>query len=99
MFVIVNARPETILSVMMRTAIISIGLMACSLFLNAAEEPTVDSILERYVKEIGGKEAVSKTKTVLGEGEIEIGGSSGEAKTFRKAPNKTGFRIEVDGNV
>jgi hypothetical protein len=62
----------------------------------AAEKPTVDSILDRYVKESGGKEAIEKTRTIVSEGQIEFGDTVATFKAQSKAPDKTTWKIEGD---
>ena len=73
-----------------------LGLLA-ALTLNAAEKPTVDSILERYVKEAGGREAVEKVKTLEFEGEFKMGDLAAPMRSARKEPNKTAWKIDFDG--
>jgi len=74
-------------------------LIVATLGVRGEDKPTVDSVLERYVKAVGGKEAIEKTKSLLMEGEIEIGGAKGDAKSMRKAPNKTSWQIDFNGTI
>ncbi len=64
----------------------------------AAEEPTVESIVTRYVKEMGGKEAMEKIKSRVLKVKIEseqLGASEGEVGA--RVPNKQWSRIELSG--
>ncbi|MBL8192002.1 MAG: hypothetical protein JNK38_28585 [Acidobacteria bacterium] len=65
----------------------------------AAALPTVDEILDKYVKACGGKEAIQKltSRTAKGTFEIESMGISGGFQSFAKAPNKTATVIEIPG--
>lgn len=64
-----------------------------------AKLPTVDEILDKYVKAIGGKEAIEKqtARTVKGTFDIEAMNMSGKFESFAKAPNKSAAIIEVPG--
>ncbi len=64
----------------------------------AAEEPTVESIVNRYLKEMGGKEAMEKVKSRVLKVKLEseqLGASDGEV--FAKFPNKLLSRMELSG--
>lgn len=65
----------------------------------AASAPTVDVILDKYVKALGGKEAIEKitSRTEKGSFELPSFGASGSIETFAKAPNKTAMTIEIGG--
>ena len=64
-----------------------------------AATPTVDEILDKYVKAIGGKEALEKVTSRVGKGTFELPafGASGTIETYAKAPNKTAMTIEIGG--
>ncbi len=60
--------------------------------------PTVDDILDKYVKAIGGREAIEKVKSrsVKGSFDMETFGVTGAPiEMFAKAPNKTAMKIDV----
>lgn len=61
--------------------------------------PTVDELLDKYVKAIGGKEALEKTSSRSGKGTMELEGMglSGPAEMFAKAPNKSALFIDLQG--
>jgi hypothetical protein len=50
--------------------------------------PTVDQILERYVKALGGEQALSKVKTRKRSGAVEVAGVQGTFELYEAAPNK-----------
>jgi hypothetical protein len=56
----------------------------------AAGLPSADEIIERYVKALGGKEAIEKTtsRTAKGTFEIEAMNMTGTFENYAKAPNK-----------
>jgi hypothetical protein len=61
--------------------------------------PTVDEILDKYVKAVGGKEAIEKVTSRVEKGTFELPsfGASGTVETYAKAPNKTALVIEIGG--
>ncbi|HKQ74841.1 MAG TPA: hypothetical protein VJ810_14200 [Blastocatellia bacterium] len=63
----------------------------------AAALPTVDAILDKYVKAIGGKEAIEKIKsrTMKGSFDIEAMNMSGALEMVAKAPNKSAMKIDL----
>jgi zinc protease len=64
----------------------------------AAALPTVDEILDKYVKAVGGKEAIEKIKSrsMKGTFDLEALGVTGAAvETFTKAPSKSAMKIDV----
>ncbi len=65
----------------------------------AAGTPTVDEILDRYVKTIGGKEAVQKhtSRAIKGSFDIEAMNLSGTMELFMKAPNKSAAIVVLPG--
>jgi hypothetical protein len=66
----------------------------------AAEEmPTVDQILDKYVKALGGKAAIEKltSRTARGTFEIAAMNATGSFEAYAKAPNKSVSIIEVSG--
>ena len=50
--------------------------------------PSVDEILDRYVKELGGMPAVEKTTTRMRKGSVDIQGLHGTFELYEAAPNK-----------
>ncbi len=57
----------------------------------ATAEPTVDQILDKYVRAIGGRQAVEKITSRVTRGTFEVSamGLKGEIEIYAKAPNKT----------
>lgn len=65
----------------------------------AAPLPNTDEVLEKYVKALGGKEAIEKlsSRSVKGTFEIEAAGMSGDVETYHKAPNKFANLFTIPG--
>ncbi len=65
----------------------------------AAPLPTADEILAKYVKALGGKEAIEKTTSRFGKGtfEIEAANITGEVESHQKAPNKFASLFTIPG--
>lgn len=65
----------------------------------AAGMPTVDEILERNIKAIGGEEALRKITSRVSKGsfDLEAMNISGTFELVAKAPNKTATTIELPG--
>src|SRR5262245_62284971 len=64
----------------------------------AAALPTVDDILDKYVKAVGGKEAIEKIKSrsMKGAFDLEAFGVTGApVEMSAKAPNKNATKIDV----
>lgn len=61
--------------------------------------PSVDQILSRYVRALGGKAAIERltSLTMSGTMEAPAAGVSGKAEMAARAPNKYYLRIEVEG--
>src|SRR6185295_9173411 len=59
--------------------------------------PTVDQVLENYVKAIGGKEANMKVTSRVEKGTLEIAamGVNAPIELYSKAPNKSLFFLDV----
>ncbi|HET7841003.1 MAG TPA: hypothetical protein VFM21_05330, partial [Terriglobia bacterium] len=72
-------------------ALVSAGIIAAAAQTpTPAATPTVDQILEKYVKALGGKEAVQKINSRVAKGTFEMEQMGGEATTeiYAKAPDK-----------
>lgn len=69
----------------------------------AAGAPTVDEILDKFVKAIGGKEAIEKVNSRSSKGsfEMEAMNMTGTFESFAKAPNKSAMTITIPnfGNI
>jgi hypothetical protein len=63
----------------------------------AAALPSVDEILDKFVKAIGGKEAIEKitSRSMKGTFEMEAMSISAPLEMFAKAPNKSAMKIDV----
>ncbi|HEX8890698.1 MAG TPA: hypothetical protein VF779_16225 [Pyrinomonadaceae bacterium] len=62
--------------------------------------PTVDAVLEKYVKAIGGREAVEKISSRVSKGTFELAslaGVKGQLEVYEKAPNKQVSFINIPG--
>jgi outer membrane lipoprotein-sorting protein len=61
--------------------------------------PTIDQVLDNYVKALGGKAAIEKITSRVGKGTLELPsmGISASAEMFAKAPNKSATVIDVPG--
>ncbi len=61
--------------------------------------PTIDEILDKYVKALGGKEAIEKASSRVAKGSMEIEGMGlgGPVEMYAKAPNKSAVVIELQG--
>lgn len=64
----------------------------------AANLPSVDQILNKYVTALGGKEAIQKITSRVAKGTLELDQMAGEARTeiYQKAPNKIYTNTESD---
>lgn len=65
----------------------------------AAALPTVDEIIDKYVKAIGGKEAIEKITSRETKGAVELEGMnmSGPFQQYAKSPNKFAMTSEFTG--
>ncbi len=62
--------------------------------------PTVDAILDKYIKAVGGKEAIEKitSRSMKGSFDLEAFGVTGApVEMFAKAPNKSSMKIDIPG--
>jgi len=50
--------------------------------------PAVDEILDRYIKALGGMQALEKVTTRMRKGAVEVGGVQGTFEFYESAPNK-----------
>jgi zinc protease len=59
--------------------------------------PTVDDVLDKFVKAIGGKEAIEKvtSRSMKGTFDIEAMSISAPLEMFAKAPNKNAMKIDL----
>ncbi|MCI0665548.1 MAG: hypothetical protein L0220_31195 [Acidobacteria bacterium] len=66
---------------------------------SAAPLPTIDDILDKSIKAVGGKEAIEKltSRTTKGSFEIEAMNLNGTFENFQKAPNKKATVISFPG--
>jgi len=87
---------------MKKDSLIVLSLLAAALAVGsgaaAGESPTVDSILARYIKEMGGKTALEKVTSRVLKVKVESEAmGTGEGEIYAKAPNKLRSRIELPG--
>jgi hypothetical protein len=61
--------------------------------------PSADEILEKYVKSLGGKEAIEKlsSRSAKGTFEIEAANLTGDVENYQKAPNKLASLYSIPG--
>lgn len=61
--------------------------------------PTIDEILDKQVKALGGKEALEKISSRVAKGAMELEGMglSGPLELYAKAPNKSAMVIDLQG--
>jgi len=78
-------------------AIVTLALLGASALLAAERDATVDAVLEKYVKAIGGKEAWNKLESRHIKADLEIGETTAEWTLDAKAPNKRASRVELPG--
>jgi len=62
----------------------------------AAELPSGESILDKYIEAVGGKEAFKKVKNVVSKGIVAGTGMSGNLTTYRATPNLFVFVMEIE---
>ncbi len=65
----------------------------------APSEITAESIIDKYIQSIGGKEALISVKDVTIKGSMSIQGTDIEINTTQKAPNKILVEMLMGGNV
>lgn len=65
----------------------------------AADLPSADSIMEKYIEKTGGKAAYEKLKSLITEGSIEIPAANIKGKTtiYSQAPDKQVNETELEG--
>jgi len=65
----------------------------------AAAFPSADEIVEKYIKAMGGKEAIEKTtsRSAKGTFEIEAMSLTGSVESYQKAPNKFASLFTIPG--
>lgn len=66
----------------------------------AADMPTADDVIEKYIKALGGKEAIQKitSRSMKGSFNMEaLGVNDAPMEMFEKAPNKSSMKIELNG--
>jgi len=62
--------------------------------------PTVDAVLDKHIKAVGGKEAIEKitSRSMKGSFDLEAFGVTGApVEMFAKAPNKSSMKIDIPG--
>jgi zinc protease len=61
--------------------------------------PTIDQVLDKYVKALGGKAAIQRPTSILIKGTFEVPAfnASGTMERFSKAPNKYALSVDIPG--
>jgi hypothetical protein len=74
-------------------------LAACSAVVQAQEAPTVDDILNHYIRALGGKAAIQRLRSRVAKGTIVIAGSGleGTVQTWLMYPDKLLVVTELPG--
>ena len=80
---------------MILAVVLNAVLLGVSSF--GAEKASVDAVLDRYVKAIGGKEALQKVESRRVKADFEAMGSKSEWTLEAKAPNKQVTRVDLPG--
>jgi predicted Zn-dependent peptidase len=63
------------------------------------EGVTVESVIEKYISAIGGKENLEKIQDVTMEATTSMQGMEIKQKTYKKTPNKYAMIMSMNGNV
>ena len=79
--------------------IAALPLVVMTAIAQTEKAPTVDSILDAYVKAMGGKAAIEKATTQQGKGTFEMPtmGMKGSMETITKAPDKSLMKMDIPG--
>jgi zinc protease len=67
---------------------------------SSAPKQSVDALLEKYVKAIGGREAIEKVRSRISKGTFEISslaGVKGTVEVYQKAPNLSASVLVIPG--
>ncbi len=78
----------------LRKAILLLLLLPCSW---AMQAQSVDQVIKKYVKFIGGKGHWRKVKTIVASGEYDYGGIQFPFTSYAKAPNRYKFIVPQNG--
>lgn len=78
-------------------AMLGLSLLGVSTLFAAEKEPTVDAVLEKYVKAIGGKDAWSKVESRRVKAELKANDATSEWTSEAKAPNKLHTHADLPG--
>jgi hypothetical protein len=62
-------------------------------------QPSIDQILDKYVRAIGGEQTVRKFNTLAVKGTLVIKGKSGTFEVYSKAPNKAVSNMQATENA
>src|SRR5262245_6936005 len=89
---------RSILSLLFVIGLISIGFGQAPQQAKPANSlPTIDQIMEKNIKAMGGKEALQKITTRISKGTLEApdAGVSGKFEVYSKAPNKMSLLVDL----
>jgi zinc protease len=78
-------------------AVLSLALLGASAALAAEKDATVDTVLEKYVKAIGGKDAWNKIESRRVKAEMKANDATSEWTSEAKAPNKLHTHADLPG--
>ena len=86
-----NVRSITVLSLVLLNAFTALAAEKDA----AAAGGSVDAVLEKYVKAVGGKEALSKVESRSIKADLVLAGSTSDWTLIAKAPNKRFSHVDV----
>ena len=77
---------------------VTLGPSATPRIVNDATLPSLETVLQKYIAAIGGKDALAKLTTRVIKGKVDFAGVSrgGKMESFMKAPNKSLTVLEIE---
>jgi outer membrane lipoprotein-sorting protein len=81
----------------MKLSLVSCVLIAAGLVFAADDLPKAETILDKAVEATGGKAAYQKIHSEISHGSMSISGMTGEATTYKAAPDKVMTEIVFQG--
>ena len=78
-------------------AMLGLSLLGAPTLFAAEKEPTVDAVLEKFVKAIGGKDAWNKVESRRVKAELKANDATSEWTSEAKAPNKVRTHVDLPG--
>jgi zinc protease len=80
-------------------AALCVGALAAAESTSSVKEPTVDQVIEGYVKALGGRPALEKLQSAVGTGTLEMAamGVNAPFEMKLKAPNQRATKVDAAG--